>query len=133
MDFFQAKEDNKQELLMLQAQADIQTKLGEQRLEATIIEGDLREIEAVHKEQASTIRKGSRWLANLSGSIRPIVTYLFVLEFLAISWSIAYLVLDRDGVTIEALESILSEDFMILFSSIMAFWFGNRTFGKRAL
>jgi len=131
MDFFQAKEDNIHELNMMKAQAEIQLQIGEQRLEAAIVDGDIREIEAAHKEQSSALRKGSRWLSNLSGSIRPVVTYLFVAEFLAVTWSIAYLIMQRDGVTIEALQQILDEDFMTLFSAMIAFWFGNRTFGKR--
>jgi hypothetical protein len=131
LNFFQAKEDNTHEINMMVKQAEIQLKMGEQKLEAAIVDGDIREIEAAHKEQSATIRKGSRWLANLSGSIRPIVTYLFVAEFLVVTWSIAYLIMQRDGVTIEALQQILNEDFMILFSAIVAYWFGNRTQEKR--
>ena len=131
LNFFQAQEDNKHELNMMVKQAEIQLKMGEQKLEAAIVDGDIREIEAAHKEQSATVRKGSRWLANLSGSIRPIVTYLFVIEFLAVTWSIAYLMIERDGVTIYTLKEILNDDFMIMFSAMISFWFGNRTFGKR--
>ena len=68
--------DQKHELAMLHAQAEIQSKIQDQKLEATIVESDMAEIVAAHKEQASTVRKGPQWLAALSGSVRPVVTYL---------------------------------------------------------
>ncbi len=124
MDYFQQRQDNAQELKVMQAQADIQLKLGAQKLAAA-------EVIAAHKEQSTAIRSGSRWLANLSGSIRPVVTYLFVLEYLAINASIAYLLLRNGGFTIDNLKLILDSEFMGLLSTMLAFWFGNRTFGKR--
>lgn len=132
MDYFQDKQDKAHELKLVEAQTDSQLKLGEQRMEIAINSAQIEEIIAAHKEQASTVRKGSRWLANLSGSIRPVVTYVFVTEFVIINGAIAYLVLTgENGFTVENLKSILNEDFMGLLSAMVSFWFGNRTFGKR--
>ena len=50
---------------MLYAQAEVQSKIQDQKLEATIVEADMAEIVAAHKEQASTVRKGPVWLAAL--------------------------------------------------------------------
>ena len=129
--FFQDKSDKKHELAMLEAETDMQMKLGEQRLEAMIAEGQVREIEAAHKEQAASVRKASQAFANLSASVRPVVTYLFVAEFLVISWAIAWVVLGEQGLTLEALNSLLDDRFFALLSSMIAFWFGNRAFSKR--
>ena len=79
----------KHELAMLHAQAEVQSKLQDQRLEASIVEADMAEIVAAHKEQAATVRKGPTWLSALSGSVRPVVTYLIIVEWLAINWAIA--------------------------------------------
>ena len=57
--------DQKHELAMLHAQAEVQSKIQDQKLEATIVEADMAEIVAAHKEQASTVRKGPVWLAAL--------------------------------------------------------------------
>ena len=70
--------DQKHELAMLHAQAEVQTKIQDQKLEATIVEADMAEIVAAHKEHASSVRKGPVWLAALSGSVRPVVTYLII-------------------------------------------------------
>ena len=132
LDYFQDRQDKAHELKMVAAQADAQARLEGVRLEAMGIDAEIRESEALHREQESALRQGSRWLANLSGSLRPIVTYLFVAEFLAINWAIAWLLLGRDGVAIETLDAILDDEFMGLLSAMVAFWFGNRTFGRRA-
>ena len=122
--------DQKHELEMLHAQTAIQSKLQDQRLEASIVEADMAEIVAAHKEQAATVRKGPQWLAALSGSVRPVVTYLIIVEWLAINWAIAWLIIDEEGITVYNLRAILDTDFMGLVSCVIAFWFGNRTFGK---
>ena len=123
--------DQKHELAMIHAQAEIQSKIQDQKLEATIVEADMAEIVAAHKEQASTVRKGPQWLAASSGSVRPVVTYLIILEWLAINWAIAWVIIDEEGITVGNLRVILDTDFMGLVSCVIAFWFGNRTFGKR--
>ena len=123
--------DQKHELAMLHAQAEIQSKIQDQKLEATIVEADMAEIVAAHKEQASTVRKGPQWLAALSGSVRPVVTYLIIIEWLGINWAIAWIIMDEHGITVENLRAVLDTDFMGLVSCVVAFWFGNRTFGKR--
>ena len=123
--------DQNHELAMLHAQAEVQSKIQDQKLEATIVEADMAEIVAAHKEQASTVRKGPVWPAALSGSVRPVVTYLIIIEFLAINWAIAWVVISEDGVTVQSLRGILETDFMGLVSCVVTFWFGNRTFGKR--
>lgn len=123
--------DQKHELAMLSAQAEIQVKIQDQKLEATMVEMEAAEVIAAHKEQASTVRKGPQWLAALSGSVRPVVTYLILIEFLAINWAIAWVVIDQEGITVDALRGVLDTDFMGLVSVVTSFWFGNRTFGKR--
>ena len=91
----------------------------------------MAEIVAAHKGQAATVRKGPTWLAALSGSVRPVVTYLIIVEWLAINWAITWLIIDEEGITVYNHRAILDTDFMGLVSCVIAFWFGNYTFGKR--
>tara|TARA_R100001198_G_C5236445_1_gene214265 strand:+ start:141 stop:599 length:459 start_codon:yes stop_codon:yes gene_type:complete len=132
LNYFQDKKDKEHELNLLKAETEMQLKLGEQRLETMVVEGDIREIEAAHKEQAAAVRKASTAFANLSASVRPVVTYLFVAEFLLINWAIIWVVLSTTGITLEGLQSLLDDRFFALLSSMIAFWFGNRAFGKRS-
>ena len=126
LDAWNRSADQKHELAMLHAQAEVQSKLQDQKLEVT-----MAEIVAAHKEQAATVRKGPTWLAAVSGSVRPVVTYLIIVEWLAINWAIAWLIIDEEGITVYNLRAILDTDFMGRVSCVIAFWFGNRTFGKR--
>ena len=131
LDYFKQKQDDKQELAMMKETRETQVALGNQKMQMVQVTANANEIEAAHEEQSATIARGSRWLANLSGSIRPVVTYAFVIEFLIITWSIAYLTIAQDGFTIATLNNVLDDDFMELLKAMLAFWFGNRTFGKR--
>lgn len=122
--YFQDKSDKKHELQIMKAQAEI-------KLDQTAIEANIREIEAIHKEHASVVRKASKFFINLSSSVRPIVTYLFVIEWCIITYAIAFLLIEQDGVTIKALKQILDQDFMAIFAAIISFWFGGRQFNKK--
>ena len=90
--------DQKHELAMLHAQAEVQSKIQDQKLEVAMVEADMAEIVAAHKEQAATTRKGPTWLAALSGSVRPVVTYLIIIEWLGINWATAWISLCFLGV-----------------------------------
>ena len=122
--YFQDKADKKHELAVMIAQAEIQ-------LDETAIKANIVEIEAVHKEHAGITRKASTFFINLSSSVRPIVTYLFVIEWCVITYAIAFLLIQQEGVSIAVLKEILDEKFMAIFAAIISFWFGGRLFGKR--
>ena len=106
-------------------------RIQDQNLEATIIEANMAEIVATHKEQPTKVRTYPQWPAALSGSVRTVATYLIIIQFLAINWMIAWVIMAEDGITISNLRAALDADFMSLVSCVVAFWFGNRTFGKR--
>jgi hypothetical protein len=131
LDFFQAKSDQKHELAMLAAvQAGKVEQAGIEKEQAITV-AEIEEIIAAHKEQQETVKSASRWMANLSASIRPVVTYLFVVEFLVINFSIAVLIWNKDGVTVENLQAMLNADFMALLAAMIAFWFGSREIRRR--
>jgi len=60
-----------------------------------------------------------------------VVTCLIIAEWLAINWTIAWLIIDEEGITVYNLRATLDPDFMSLVSYVILFWFGNRTFGKQ--
>ena len=69
LDAWNRSADQKHELAMLHAQAEFQSKIQDQKLEATIVEADMAEIVAAHKEQAATVRKGPQWLAAIAREV----------------------------------------------------------------
>ena len=72
-----------------------------------------------------SMASGVVWICATDGHLSDII------KFLAINWAIAWVVISEDGVTVQNLRGILDTDFMGLVSCLVAFWFGNRTFGKR--
>ena len=131
MDYFQDKQDKKHELAVMDKQLEVQKATAQIKLQMVETEADIREIEALHNEQAATVKMASKFIASLSASIRPVITYLFVIEYLVITWGIAWLLIDSEGVTIETLRQILDNEFMALLATMLTFWFGNRTYGNR--
>lgn len=135
MDYFAEKRDQAHELAMMEKQIEAQERVAQVKLQMTEVDAAVREVESAHQEQAEAVRRGAKWLANLSGSIRPVVTYAFVIEFLAVTWSMAYLLFDQGGFTLETISAIntevLDDDYMGMLSAMLSFWYGNRSFGGR--
>ena len=131
LDFFQAKSDQKHELAMLAAVQAGKVEQVRIELEGALDVAEINEIIAGHQEQASMVKSSSRWIANLSSSIRPIITYVFVVEFLVINASIAYMVMSEDGVSVHNLMALLDNEFMGLLTMMLTFWFGSREIRRR--
>jgi len=124
LDFFQDKQDKKHELAMLAA-------VQEGKVQEAIVVADGHEIVAAHKEQATGIRASAKWMATLSTSVRPVLTYLFAIEFLVINYAIAYVIIGTEGLTLDALQSILDDQYFALLGSMVGFFFTSREIRKR--
>lgn len=125
MDFFQRKRDQAHELAMIGAQTEAQLKLEQARLLAVNVEADIRETEALHREHAQLTVKSSRWVVNLSSSVRPVLTYLFFAEFVTLTWLLALGHIDAD-----LYHAVWNDDIQAIWSAVVAFWFGSRTFNR---
>ena len=72
----------------------------------------------------------SGFAAALSGSVRPVVTYLFVGLFLLVKITGLMQALST-GISFDAaLQAVWNDDTNLLFTSIISFWFGSRQFAK---
>jgi len=127
MDFFQDRQDKAHELNMMDKQLEAQKVLHSQKIDLAHVEADIREIEALHKEQAQTVSKGPQWLAALSGSVRPIITYAFFGLFCFVEWSIITGLLQAGATLNDAVQMAWTEEVQGLFASVICFWFGNRS------
>ena len=88
--FFEEKRDQAHELKLMDKQLEQQIKLGEQKLQFMNVEADIRETEALQKSQTKMTVKSSQWVINLSSSVRPIMTYLLFLEFMILTFMLAF-------------------------------------------
>ena len=129
IDLFKQRQQDKQELAMLQAKARYAAQLSELKIDELRSKSDISEIEGIHKSQAAAV-SNSTFAAALSGSVRPIVTYLFVGIFLTVKITALVTALDAGQSLNDAMPIIWDEDTKILFSGIVSFWFGHRAFEK---
>ena len=147
LDYFQAKQDHKHELELARVQSERELQLAAQGFAAQAKVEEIRSDQiAMQTEAAMTqgaqdhdkkvLEKASKWVANYIGTVRPTVTYLFVLELLAINGFLAYylwmnpeLIKSIDDV-IKYSDIIFSSDEMSMLGGIIGFWFGSRGFKK---
>ena len=147
LDYFQAKQDQKHELALARAQSErelalaaqgfaAQAKVEEIRSDQIAMQTEAAMTQGAQEHDKKVLEKASRWVANYIGTVRPTVTYLFVLELLAINgflafylWSHPELIKSIDDV-IKYSELIFSSDEMSMLGGIIGFWFGSRGFKK---
>jgi len=124
--YFEDKRDQAHELSMMDKQLEQRIQLGAQKLQIMNVQADISEIEALHKEHATITQKSAQWCINLSSSVRPVITYLIFAEFVVLTGLRATNYIDD-----AAYMMIWSSETELLWSAIVCFWFGQRTFNRR--
>ena len=126
MDYFQDRADKAHELKMFELEIHAAEKQHQQRLVEINTEADIREIEAIHRHDTTT---GVSLIDGLRGSVRPVITYLFMLLFMAVEGAALYGLISIDGMQVhEAVQVVWSAEVHAGWMTILGFWFGSRTF-----
>lgn len=123
MGYFQDRQDKAHELRIMDKQLEAQLQAHSQRLEEINVDADIRETESLHKHDRKV---DVAWVDALRGSVRPVVTYIMVAEFVFIKSVAMYLIFGAQGVTLETLSMVWDEETRALFAAILSFWFGHR-------
>ena len=148
LDFFQNKADQRHELALARVQVDLQLQMMAQgfaaqermeeiRTDQIAMQTDAEMTVAAYDHDKKIMEKASTWVVNFVGTVRPMVTYIFVLELCAINAWIAYyvysnprLVLSMEDL-IRVSDIIFSTDEMAMLGGIIGFWFGSRSWSKK--
>jgi hypothetical protein len=147
LNFFQDKADKAQELKLAQMQTERELALAERgflaqqrveeiRTDQIALQTDADRQNAALDHDKAIMARASNWVVNLNGIVRPLVTFLFIVELIAINLALTYWFMASGSVNsvedmIKASDIIFSEDEMALLSGICAFWFGSRQWGKK--
>jgi hypothetical protein len=148
LEYFQNKADQKHELALAQVQTErelalaaagfaAQAKIEEIRTEQVAMETDARMTEAALAHDAKVLEKASTWVSSYVGTVRPTVTYIFVLELVAINAFMAWYLYQQPGLitsiddVIRYSDLIFSSDEMAMLGGIIGFWFGSRQWSKK--
>jgi hypothetical protein len=148
LDFFQNKDDQKHELALARVQVELQLQMMAQgfkaqermeeiRTDQIAMQTDAQMTEAALKHDEKIMERASTWVVNFVGTVRPVVTYIFIFELCAINAWIAYYVYSRPSLVtnmddlIRVSDVIFSSDEMAMLGGIIGFWFGSRSWAKK--
>ena len=133
--------ERRHELAMFDRQCQLEQQRGAQRLQEigaqhsmAVDEGAMAALNAAINQQTEMVRAaGPGWVAALSASVRPIVTYwvLFIWSFIHVwfAWN-AYL---AGGAPEVIFKTMMTTDLAALVAGTINYWFMDRTLAKRGL
>ena len=147
LDYFQNRADQKHEMALARLQTERELQLAAQGFAAQARMEEIRTEQVQMQTEASmtgkalehdqkVLEKASRWVANYVGTVRPTVTYIFILELVAINAAIAWYAFNQPGLVnsvddlIRITTVIFSDDEMAMLGGIVGFWFGSRQWKK---
>jgi hypothetical protein len=142
LEVFQDRQDKKHELAILSMQKErelelaargfaAQEKIEEIKTEQVEMQTQAQERVALYQHDVEIGKGASRWVVNLRASVRPVVTYIFVIELVAINALGAWYAWNQGVPFALAMENLFTDDEMLILSSIIAFWFGTQAFSKK--
>lgn len=149
LEFFQTKADQSHEIALARLQNEMQLQLAAQgfaaqarieeiRTDQVAMQAEAQMTEAALKHDEKIMEKASRWVVNYVGTVRPTVTYIFILELVLINAGLAWFLLFKEGLGtltvdqfIVASNIIFSDDEMAMLGGIVGFWFGSRGWSKK--
>jgi len=135
------KNERSHELNMFQFQCQLEAQRGAQRLseigaqrEAAIDVGVMDAFQSAIEQQTEMVKAaGAGWVASLSASVRPVVTY-----WILALWSFVHIWLSYNAWVsgmppLDVFKVMMSADFAALVSGTLNYWFLDRTLSKRGL
>ena len=139
---FQDRQDKKHELALMAAQKEkelaliergylAQAKVEEIKLEQVSLQTAMEERTALYQHDMELGKGASQWVINLRASVRPVITYgmFLLLVFVDIAGFVYALRMGTDFQVM--LDYMWDEDTQIIWSSVIAFWFGTQAFSKK--
>jgi hypothetical protein len=148
MELFQSKNDQKHEaeLARIQTERELalaaagfaaQAKVEEMRTDQVSIQADAAMTQAAYAHDAKVLERAAPWVSTFVGTVRPVVTYMFVLELLFINMGLGWYVWTHPDMikTVDDLirigNEIFSDEEMAMLGGIIGFWFGSRGANKK--
>ena len=142
LDFFQDKSDKShelelarmqmgRELQMLERGYAAQARIEEIKTEQVQMETQAQERQAMYAHDIEIGKGASQWIINLRASVRPVVTYLFVLLLIVVDIASIAWAWSTGTAFAEAIPMVFDADEMQILASIIAFWFGTQAFAKK--
>ena len=148
MEIFQSRNDQKHEaeLARIQTERELalaaagfaaQAKIEEVRTDQVAIQADAAMTQAAYAHDVKVLERAAPWVSTFVGTVRPVVTYMFVIELLFINLGLGWYVWTHPEMikTVDDLirigNEIFSDEEMAMLGGIIGFWFGSRGQNKK--
>ena len=142
LDFFQDKSDKKHELALAQMQREkeleamklgflSQQKVEEIRTDQIALQTAVQERESIYKHDIEIGKGASQWVINLRASVRPAITYGLFMLFCFVEIAGFFYALKHGVDFVVVLDQLWDDETQIIWSSVIAFWFGTQAFNKK--
>ena len=136
--YFDKKNERQHELAMFDKQCDLEKVRGQIRLEEIGAQRDMAvdvgvmdAFKAAIDQQTEMAKAAGGWVASLSASVRPVMTYYLLLLYGAAKTASIALAYASGQPMLEVLKEAWSVDDMALLSGVVNFWILDRTFRFR--
>jgi uncharacterized membrane protein (DUF106 family) len=134
------KDERAHERLMFEQQCALEQVRGQQKLaeigaqrEATVDAGVMDAFNSAIEQQTEMVKAAGGWVASLSASVRPVVTYWILLIWSFIHIWFAWNAWATGAHPDVVFKLMMSGDFSALVSGTLNYWFLDRTLAKRGL
>ena len=134
------KNEREHELAMFKNQCELEAQRGQQKLaeigaqrEAAVDVGVMDAFNSAIQQQAEMVKAAGGWVASMSASVRPVVTYWVLLIYTFIHIWFSYNAWVAGSPPIEIFKTMMTPDFSALLSGTINYWFLDRTLAKRGL
>jgi hypothetical protein len=142
LDFVQDRGDKKHELALMAANREREIALAKEgfiaqaaveeiKTEQIAMQTQAQEKLAMWKHDMKIGEGASTWVINLRASVRPIVTYIFVLLLVVVDVAGIWYAYSTGVPFATAMDMVFSDDEMSILAAIIAFWFGSQAFSKK--
>lgn len=138
--FLDKKNERQHELAMFDKQCDLEKIRGAQRLQEigaqhamAVDTGVLDALKSAITQQTEMVKAAGGWVASLSASVRPIVTYWILGVWTGVHCWYGYQGWASGLDATEVFKLMMSADFAALVAGTLNYWFLDRTLAKRGL
>ena len=138
--YFDKKNERQHELAMFDKQCDLEKVRGQIKLEEIGAQRDMAvdvgvmdAFKAAIDQQTEMAKAAGGWVASLSASVRPVMTYYLLLLYGVAKTASIALAYAAGQPMLEVLKEVWSVDDMALLSGVVNFWILDRTLAKRGL
>lgn len=138
--YFDKKNERQHEFFMFEKQCDLEKVRGEMKMaeigaqrDMAVDVGVMDAFKAAIDQQSDMVKAAGGWVASLSASVRPVMTYYILILYGVVKTCTFVLAYQLNQPMLQVLAKAWGPDDMALLSGIVNYWILDRTLAKRGL